>query len=251
MIVLNDEFNNDMKHGEHFDTSLNNLDIATTPPFSYQKWNKLENMNDVPDSGLNAMNLAETKKASFTPYFEKFPSNDYQGFSNTHSYNVDQTEPGELETITTQSDYRKTYQRDTEKLPIVLQHALKNDNSIIHYHEHEHIHKHKKVPSRLNKVQGRMRNNENGASLFHHDHNFESTKSYYHHREYPRNRTKNKPKHPSQTSDQEHLDYSDDSSSYENKYRDSFGLKKHYKYKRGDYYFQRPRRYPKWKKGKY
>lgn len=234
MIVLNDEINNETNEGENVATSLQTMDISPTRSYSYQNWNKYETLNDPLE------NLAETKKASLSSIFD----HNNQGSYNTYSYNVDHPE-NEMDSVVTQSEYKKVYPSDIKKLPLVLQHALISDNSIIHYHEHDHIHRHKKVPSSVQKQHGRVKHINNSGLLFDPEQNSEPTQSYYRQKDYPRTSTRSKQKH--KNSNQVHDDFSYPNNRNKNKY----GQKRYHKHRRGDYQFNKYRRYPKWKTGRH
>lgn len=246
MIVLNDEFNNEGSDGRNGATSLNPMDISDTRQNSYQNWNKYEKLNEVQDSENSFTNSPEMKKTSFSSNLDKLPDYTDHGYSKTYSYNVDHPK-NEMESVVTVSKFRKVYPSNIEKLPLVLQHSLLNDNSIIHYHEHDHIHRHKKMPSSIQKLQGKLKFIKSSGLLFEPEHDFESTKSHYHQRDYPRTRSKQKHK----SRDDDHFEYGYHNNGHKNKYGDKVSQKNHYKYKRGDYHFSKHRKYPRGDKGRY
>lgn len=243
MIILNDKFKSDKNIGEDSSTSSNLKGTSPTASssaynaYSYQFFDhgNFEKMN-VHENEMVVKKPTGTNKESYIPHFEQHSSYIDDEFFKTSTFGVDHNRFGELESVTSKSKHRKGNPYDMSRLPLLLQVAMSNDNSIIHYHEHEHVHRHKNLPSRF-------KQSDSSRVSFYPSQSFESTKNYYHQRDFPNKKiTRNR----NNSYEQSEQGYSDQYNPVdESEYRNGFGQKKHPKFKRGDVHFKRHRNYDK------
>lgn len=232
MIILNDKFRSDKNNGENSRTSS----TVTSSPYKAYSYQYFDHGNyehtNIQDNGNVVPNSADTKQDSYLPHFEQHIS-----------YSDDSNRFSELESVSSKSKQKKGNPHSIKRLPLLLQIAMSSDNSIIHYHEHEHVHRHNKLPSKSQKLQGRLKQSDSGSSSTYPDQNFESTKSHYHQRDHPNKtstRNRNKPYEPNLHHHSEQYNPHE-----EDEYRNGFGQKKHPKFKRGDLHFNRHRSHGK------
>lgn len=236
-IIMSDEYSSESREKE------NAIPLFSPEQYrsdSYRNWynTNFDKLNKIQDGNSVYKNVPKIRKYSSHPFSDNYSRSSANGLSRSPTTNVELYR--DVGPVSTRSRHRKATAQDLKNLPVVLQHAMRHDNSVVHYHEHEHIHKHKKVPMNQHRVPARLKHDNNGISA-HLDQTFESTKNYYHQRDNPvkyGSRTRNKHNH--------HVSH--ESSSEENDYRSGFGQKQHHKLKRGDLH-NRHRRQPPWRSG--
>lgn len=169
-------------------------------------------------------NFPQTKKVSHLPPIEK-----YSSFSD------------DSESINTHSKHRNGHLHGLKNLPLNFRQAMNSDNNIIHYHEHEHVHKHKNLSKNPQRAHAAVKHSDNNAKDPYLDQSFESTKNYYHQRDYPN-------KYGVRTRVKQNLHSYEPNYYEENKEEYQYDFRrKSPKYKRGDQPVNRHRRRPNWR----